>query len=387
MKRLGLVLVVLGLVMGALPAGADVPSFVAYSGRLTDGTGWGESSQVDLTFVLHPCGCATGGVCPNPCTDDPDEWIYVTTHKAVAVVDGYFTVNLGMCDETGDECTVNPAEATFPSNLPGQMWVEVMVGGVGLEPWQPVGSVPYALRAENAASLGLIGASNLPVAKVVDGSTLSVRRSGIPYVDYVPLELGNNGTSNTSTKSAWIRFLSTMTGPGDSSWAIGAEGNFNLTYLGDRTTPPSQGVRIITVTSQGRVGIGTNYPATHRKLHVFDADETCYLQVETGNPAKTAALNLRTGSSEWTIYMPPSSEDLRFYNGGDHVTIDGSGNVGIGTNNPKETLEVAGGIKVGNSTCSADHEGTIRYVTGSPGHFYGCRKTAGGSYDWSQLDM
>jgi len=127
---------------------ADVPSFVTYSGRLTDGTGWGESTTLNLMFVLHPCGCTVGDECPNPCTGGPEEWVYVTTHKDVAVVDGYFTVNLGMCDETGDECTVNPAQATFPSDLPGQMWVEVMLGGVGLEPWQPVGSVPYAVAAK-----------------------------------------------------------------------------------------------------------------------------------------------------------------------------------------------------------------------------------------------
>jgi len=133
---------------------ADVPSFVTYSGRLTDGTVWGESSQVDLTFVLHPCGCTAGEGCPVPCTGAPEEWNYVTTHKSVQVVDGYFTVNLGMCDETGDDCTVNPAEATFPSNLPGQIWVEVMFGGVGMEPWQPVGSVPFAVTAGHAASAG-----------------------------------------------------------------------------------------------------------------------------------------------------------------------------------------------------------------------------------------
>ena len=39
MKRLSLVLVVMGLVVGMLPVAADVPSFVTYSGRLTDGTG------------------------------------------------------------------------------------------------------------------------------------------------------------------------------------------------------------------------------------------------------------------------------------------------------------------------------------------------------------
>jgi len=34
-------------------ATAGVPSFVTYSGRLTDGTGWGESTEATLVFNLY----------------------------------------------------------------------------------------------------------------------------------------------------------------------------------------------------------------------------------------------------------------------------------------------------------------------------------------------
>ena len=115
---------------------AGVPAFVTYSGRLTDGTGWGESTEATLVFNLYDAADA----------QDP---FWTTTHPDVAVVDGYFTVNLGMCNEDGSVCTVNPAEATFPADLPDQPWVGVEVGGVELVR-QPVGSVPFAVRATRA---------------------------------------------------------------------------------------------------------------------------------------------------------------------------------------------------------------------------------------------
>ena len=121
-------------------ASAGVPAFVTYSGRLTDGTGWGESAEVTLVFNLYD-------------SDAPEaESFWSTTHEDVPVVDGYFTVNLGMCPQDGGPCATNPADATFPADLPDQMWVGVEVGGVELSPRQAVGSVPYAARAGRALS-------------------------------------------------------------------------------------------------------------------------------------------------------------------------------------------------------------------------------------------
>ena len=125
-------------------ATATVPAFVTYSGRLTDGTGWGESAEATLVFHLYD-------------SVDAVESFWHSTHPAVAVVDGYFTVNLGMCNEDGSDCTVNPADATFPAELPNQMWIGVLVGGLELGR-EPVGSVPYAnnCRALDGQSLAQV---------------------------------------------------------------------------------------------------------------------------------------------------------------------------------------------------------------------------------------
>lgn len=116
---------------------AQVPAFVPYSGRLTDGTGWGQSTQLDIRVRLYDA--KTGG-----------NIISEGLHPATPVVDGYFTVNIGMCDAQG-YCDPNPANAKFPTTLPPQLWLSIAVGGgAEMEPRQPVGSVPYALNSSKA---------------------------------------------------------------------------------------------------------------------------------------------------------------------------------------------------------------------------------------------
>ena len=114
----------------ALPAYGDVPGFVTYSGRLTDGTAWGASEQADLTFWL----------CTQP-QGDVSDCTWSETHAGVPLEDGYFSVRLGQA-------------TPLPSPLPGSTWLAVAVDGEPpLIPRQPVGAVPFALEAGNTALL------------------------------------------------------------------------------------------------------------------------------------------------------------------------------------------------------------------------------------------
>jgi len=130
MKRTAALLIVLNCV-AAYPVWAAVPDFVTYSGRLTDGTAWGQSQTVDLTFWL----------CESP-QGDVGDCVWSEPHEAVPVEDGYFSVRLG---------EVVP----LPKPLPEGLWIAVAVeGGAPLGPWEHVGAVPFALKAAEVASTG-----------------------------------------------------------------------------------------------------------------------------------------------------------------------------------------------------------------------------------------
>ena len=192
-------------------ATAGVPAFVTYSGRLTDGTGWGESTETTLVFYLYDSA-------------DAIESFWHTTHENVPVVDGYFTVNLGMCNEDGSECTVNPADATFPAELPCQMWIGVVVGGVELAR-QPVGSVPYAMTARtadaNGVPVGMVGVfrSACPVGwdrvEELDGFSI---RGGDTWGLVKSDDSGSGATSSIQTTNNQQNDATYVYGTEDGTW-------------------------------------------------------------------------------------------------------------------------------------------------------------------------
>ena len=70
---------------------AEVPDFVNYSGRLTDGTAWGQSTTLSMTFRLYDQ--KEGG---NPLWEQPFPDLEKNPEaQPVAVQDGYFSVVLG----------------------------------------------------------------------------------------------------------------------------------------------------------------------------------------------------------------------------------------------------------------------------------------------------
>ena len=144
----------------------------------------------------------------------------------------------------------------------------------------------------------------------------------------------------------------------------------------------------LTVDEETRyVGIGATEP--ERELHINSTTGAqIKLQGTTGN---WEGLDFQNESYDG--YMGMLENDGRFFvdmaSDGDDLVVTQGGKVGIGTTNPKQTLEVSGGIKIGNASCSEDTEGTIRYTRdgSGTGHFYGCRwDPATGGVHWERLD-
>ncbi|MFH1583173.1 MAG: hypothetical protein ABIB72_02545, partial [Candidatus Falkowbacteria bacterium] len=115
---------------------------------------------------------------------------------------------------------------------------------------------------------------------------------------------------------------------------------------------------VLTVGSDGNVGIGTTNPSNKLQVRggyggstaegLIYVDGTDHSFVAINAPAaKSAGIRIvKDGGSKWMLYSPMSSNDLRlndYQNGGgfgDMVTFQTGGNVGIGTTGPTGKLDI-----------------------------------------------
>jgi hypothetical protein len=84
---------------------------------------------------------------------------------------------------------------------------------------------------------------------------------------------------------------------------------------------------------EGHFGVGTEDPQWD--VHVAGDNPRILVDAQESNPE----LNFRTAGdtfgTQWAVYKDSTSGDLRFFQGGDKLTVENStGNVGIGTTNP-----------------------------------------------------
>ena len=114
-------------------------------------------------------------------------------------------------------------------------------------------------------------------------------------------------------------------------------------------TNGSERMRII---PDGKVGIGTNTP--DKKLCVQEATSSfrfgheggpAVLRVENSDAGSLAALNLGNNARNWQLRVEGTDGNkFKIFDAtaiADRLTIDTSGNVGVGTTNPARTLEIA----------------------------------------------
>ena len=107
----------------------------------------------------------------------------------------------------------------------------------------------------------------------------------------------------------------------------------------------SGGQHSLYIKSDGNVGIGTSTPNSN--LHIKSTSDV-KLTLETDEDSD-CWINLSGATSEASIGYEPATNSLRFANAADGVTsnvrmtIDASGNVGIGTTSPTELLDLGSG--------------------------------------------
>jgi hypothetical protein len=117
----------------------------------------------------------------------------------------------------------------------------------------------------------------------------------------------------------------------------------------------------------------------------------------SNNYHQGAAINWEIDDQDFSIGQRPGSR-LSFYTNergnSDYarLVIKADGKVGIGTTDPKEKLEVDGGIRLnattGRPACSSDTRGTMWFIKGDSGvadSVMVCAKDAADAYDWRKI--
>jgi PKD repeat protein len=166
----------------ATAAFAVVPQTINYQGRLADSEGAPVNGTVSMTFAIY--NAPTGG-----------ELLWSETQPSVTVTDGAFGVTLGIA---------NAIDLPFDE----QYYLGVNVNGDGeMTPRAVLVSVPYALRAKEADS---VGASSVTSAEIADGTitgaditdgTVTGAKLSVPLEVVGLREFGGiiNGTNTTLT--------------------------------------------------------------------------------------------------------------------------------------------------------------------------------------------
>ena len=182
-----------------------------------------------------------------------------------------------------------------------------------------------------------------------DGQPLVLKVNG---VEHVRLDTGGNvgfGTEQpadpihiaSNTGDAKIRFEA-ASGPGFRSYSLGTAVNDWSFHLRDETGGYDLlaalwwNSNIIIGTPGSHVGIGVGAPAD--KLHIYSASGAANVRVEANNGAGGfRAYSLGTTTADFNLHLRDETANK------DILTVSWTtGNVGIGTPTPQETLSVAG---------------------------------------------
>ncbi len=165
----------------AATAATAVPTLIPHTGLAVSGNGKALTGEAAATFLIFK-------------EEQGGEPLFTESQTVAVDSTGHYTVNLG---------------ASLPNGLPNDLfatgearWLEVQIAGEPSQPRVLLASVPYALKAADAATLGGLPASAFALA---GSKTAAVAAA-------VPATITPDGTSNVTTAGGTSGYLPVFTG-------------------------------------------------------------------------------------------------------------------------------------------------------------------------------
>jgi hypothetical protein len=322
----------------ATAASGVVPPLMKFSGVLSDVNGKPLTGVVGVTFYLYKD--QEGGVA-----------LWMETQNVQAGAEGHYSVQLGATKSDG-----LPTDAFASGEA---RWLGVQIAGQEEQPRVLLLSVPYALKAADAATIGGLPPSAFVRANAEDGvsSAGSAASNGTTATDKTIV--GGNSKNQppilqtVKTNGGTTNVLPIWTG---------------TTTIGNSAISQSGGNVI--VKSGSKVGIGTGSPgflltvgsSTNSSKAIFESSDNNHGTIQIGNPTSNGEASMEFISGVSAFGDNPTSTNGNNHKwgvgagifgiggsafgigndalGGPVMTLQSTGSVGIGTTNPNDGLDV-----------------------------------------------
>jgi len=305
---------------------ASVLRLMKFSGALRDRTGNARTGAVGLTLALYKD--QQGG---SP--------LWLEVHNAQLDEQGRYTVLLGSTKSEG-----LPLEL-FSSGEARWLGVQLNLPGEEEQPRVLLVSVPYALKAADAETLG---------GKPPSAFLLAEKTEGREAAEAKP-EAGKEAVKESPPREGVV-------GP------INGEGTTNMVAKFTGANAIGNG----SIFDNGFVGIGTTSPSA--RLHIFEPEPTQNANVRLMGSGQTGSwMDIFAGTAVGFGLFGYGAQPFIFGTGAvERMRITSTGEVGLGTTSPNAKLSVGSGS-------IADASVPVQISTGTSGtvSYYGANKNGG----------
>ena len=380
------------ILFASQPAAAvqTVPYLINFQGRLTDNNG-NVLADGSYNVKFRIFDAATSGT--NLWEGDR---VYGASDHRITVQNGLFNIQFG---DTGQgDPALSPSlfnTQTYPNlylevELPTPATATCASNGCAtwtegaMTPRQPLAASPYAFNADNldgldssafvqlgASQTGTIDVSgNITSGGTLQGNTLDAATSGALTIG------GTNASSVALAKNTTLGSGLTMTLQGNNALALGSttaaggiifnDGTVNG-YAVTLTTPALASSYSLNLPTTAPGGSGQCLSTTSATQLTFSAcNSLTTLQDAYNNSASPATITTSSATKNVVVQSGTGFNSTSAFavipdgTSTPTINVDTQNNrVGIGTSTPQEALDVAGGVRVGNT--SGTNSGTIRF--------------------------